>query len=73
MTATHWLHHALIKMLVQRHIFCPLTGNLLDIRTCVVVLDKDGDPAHVFDPAVKEMFDKTKSDLPEGNSWMDRS
>lgn len=30
--------------LIQRHIFCPVTGTVLDIRTARFVLDSDGDP-----------------------------
>lgn len=34
--------------MVQRIIFCPNTGEVLDVRTCVVLVDKDGDPAYVL-------------------------
>lgn len=37
--------------LVQRHIFCPVSGDVMDVRTCVTVLDKDGDPNMVLSPA----------------------
>lgn len=44
------MRKALLRSIVQRQIFCQLTGDLLDIRTCVVVLDSDGDPTAVFSP-----------------------
>lgn len=39
------------KSLVMRHITCNITGDVLDVRTCVTVNDADGDPAYVFSPA----------------------
>ena len=45
------LRQELVKYLVQKHIFCPINGVVLDVRTCVVVLDSDGDPALVMSPA----------------------
>jgi len=37
--------------MVQKQIFCPINDNyVLDIRTCVVVLDPDGDPTMVMSP-----------------------
>lgn len=39
---------ALVTALVQRSITCPRTGAVLDVRTCVVLLDTDGDPAIVL-------------------------
>jgi hypothetical protein len=38
----------LVRFLVQKTIFCPRTEVVLDIRTCVVILDSDGDPAFVM-------------------------
>jgi len=38
----------LVKYLVQKAIFCPATGAVLDVRTCVVILDSDGDPTAVL-------------------------
>ena len=40
-----------VRSIVQRKITCTLTGKVLDFETCGVVLDKDGDPVDVFDPA----------------------
>lgn len=34
--------------LVQRAIFCPISGKVLDVRRCVTLLDEDGDPAYVL-------------------------
>jgi hypothetical protein len=42
------VHRQLITHLVSRAITCPRTGEVLDVRTCVVLLDADGDPAHVL-------------------------
>jgi hypothetical protein len=36
--------------MVQRAIFCPYTGSVLDVRTCTVLYDADGDPAQVMSP-----------------------
>jgi hypothetical protein len=41
----------LLKALISKAIQCPITGQLLDIRTAVVINDADGDPALVFSPA----------------------
>ena len=43
----------LVKYLVQRQIFCPITGNVLDVRTCLVFEDEEGDPAAVYAPEVR--------------------
>ncbi len=37
----------LVRALVSRAITCPRTGEVLDVRTCVVLLDTDGDPLAV--------------------------
>ena len=44
------LRQNLVKYLVQRHMFCPISGDVLDVRTCVVILDSDGDPFEVISP-----------------------
>lgn len=46
------IHEEWIRGLVQKQIFCPITGHVLDYRTCAVVRDADGDPVGVYDPAV---------------------
>lgn len=38
----------LIRALVARQITCPRTGELLDVRTAVVIRDGDGDPVAVL-------------------------
>lgn len=38
----------MVRGLVQMHITCPLSGDILDMDTCVVILDSDGDPCRVF-------------------------
>lgn len=40
--------------LIQRHIFCPVSGDVLDIRTARFVLDPDGDPYLPLSPRVAE-------------------
>lgn len=44
---TH-LRAELVRYLVKRNITCTRTGEVLDVRTCVVLLDSDGDPAAVL-------------------------
>ena len=39
-----------VKGLVQQRIFCPISQDVLDVRTCVVVLDEDDDPVAVMSP-----------------------
>lgn len=39
-----------IRSLVMRAIMCPITGQVLDVRTCHVIRDSDGDPAAVIAP-----------------------
>lgn len=41
-----------IRGIVQRQIWCPITGKVLDYRTCAVLRDGDGDPINVYDPSV---------------------
>lgn len=50
----------MVKYIVQRNIFCPITGAVLDVRTCKWFVDKDGDPAYVMSP---EAFDAVASGL----------
>jgi hypothetical protein len=38
----------LVRALVMRAIYCPRTGVVLDMRTCVVLNDRDGDPGIVL-------------------------
>lgn len=40
----------MVLYIVQRNIFCPVTGAVLDIRTCKWFVDSDGDPAYVLSP-----------------------
>ena len=40
----------IVKYIVQRNIFCPLSGDVLDVRTCKWLVDKDGVPAYVMSP-----------------------
>lgn len=40
--------------LIQRHIFCPVSGRVLDIDTARFILDPDGDPHLPLDPEVAQ-------------------
>lgn len=40
----------MVLFIVQRNIFCPVTGAVLDVRTCKWFVDADGDPAYVLSP-----------------------
>jgi hypothetical protein len=48
MTLQELMHQNMITSLVQRNILCPVTREVLDVRTCVVLLDRDGDPTAVL-------------------------
>lgn len=41
----------MVKGLVQRTMFCQYTGTILDMDTCGVVVDSDGDPVQVISPS----------------------
>lgn len=43
------MRQMLLKALVQRAIFCPFTGKVLDMRKCGYFVDADGDPNYVMD------------------------
>jgi len=45
------VHAEHVRYLVSRTITCPRTGEVLDVRTCVVLLDSDGDPLAVLSQA----------------------
>jgi hypothetical protein len=38
----------LLRSIVGRTMFCPVSGRTLDFRTCVVFVDNDGDPSQVL-------------------------
>lgn len=46
-TITEYVDREVVRCLVQREITCPRTGDVLDVRTCVVLRDSDGDPVAV--------------------------
>lgn len=62
---TH-VREQLVRYLVQRAITCPITGDVLDVRTCAVVLDSDGDPAAVFSPEGGQLVADTAGALRPG-------
>ena len=61
MTFEQTIRQNFVKFLVQQKIFCPVTGDVLDVRTCVVILDADGDPTQVISPrAYRELLDASE-------------
>lgn len=46
------LRERMIRHLVQRKITCPVTGKVLDVRTCTVISDEHGIPEFVYAPEV---------------------
>jgi len=56
------VHGFVIRSLVARQIQCPQTGEVLDCRTCAVVVDADGDPVAVYSPRVGEVI-RTDAEL----------
>lgn len=44
----------MVRHLVARDITCQRTGEVLDVRTCLVVRDGDDDPIAVLDPSVAD-------------------
>lgn len=57
----------MIRHLVSRDITCVHTGRVLDVRTCLVIRDAEGDPAMVLDPSCAEN-DKLKA-VVEAKGW----
>lgn len=49
----------MIRFLVARDITCSVTGTVLDIDTCIVIRDTDGDPVAVF---AHELYEDPKFD-----------
>lgn len=47
-TITNLVHRQMIKDIVARRITCEVTGEVLDHRTCVVLLNRVGDPVMVL-------------------------
>lgn len=50
------MRKSLLLNIVQRDITCRLSNKVLDIDTCVVILDSDGDPFAVFAPEGYKMM-----------------
>lgn len=51
-TLENQLKKTLLRALVQRAIFCPFSGELLDVDTCGYFVDADGDPNYVMSMSV---------------------
>lgn len=41
----------MVKYLVGKAIFCPVSGEVMDVRTCVVLIDAEEDPIYVMSQA----------------------
>lgn len=50
------MHQRMIRHLVQLATTCPLTGTVLDVRTCAVLTDSDGDPIAVLSPEAAQQI-----------------
>lgn len=68
----------LLLSIVQKLIFCPVTKEVLDVRTCKYFVDSDGWPAYVMSPEaydaavsgsaiVLALADKGLYPMPEGD------
>lgn len=44
------VYRSLVQHLVTRNITCLRTGNVLDVRTCVVFVDSNDEPSIVMSP-----------------------
>jgi hypothetical protein len=40
----------MLRLLISKSITCPVSGEVLDLRTAIAVRDKDGDPALALSP-----------------------
>lgn len=52
------LKKQMVRYIVQKYITCPVTGDVLDERTCIVVFDHEGFPLTVWSPAVGDILKK---------------
>lgn len=55
----------MVGYIVRRNIFCPVSGRVLDERTCKWFVDADGDPAYVVDPLVYDIVSKNEETMAE--------
>lgn len=44
------LREQMVTYLISKAITCPVSGAVLDVRTCVVLVDADDGPARVLSP-----------------------
>lgn len=61
----HPLWRSLVLAAITRAIVCPTTGDVLDIRTAVILLDRDGDPTRAVSPAALDRY-REHADDPAG-------
>ena len=54
--------HELVRFLVSKAITCPYSGDVLDVRTCVVINGTDGLPAVVISPAAWDAMSQDTRD-----------
>lgn len=56
------MRRELVRLLVARAIFCPIKGHVLDVRTCVVINDRHGNPAVVISPEAWDFYNQDSRD-----------
>lgn len=54
------MRKTLLTALVQRQIFCPIYGTVLDVDTCGYFVDADGDPCYVLSMTAYARFADTE-------------
>lgn len=62
MSLKEMMDERMIQFLVQKTIMCPITGKVLDMDTCAVVRDRDGDAVAVYAPEVLDALDDEKTE-----------
>lgn len=56
------IRQEIVRGLVQQRITCRFTGQVLDMDTCAVLIDRDGDPADVLDPRAADLLTDSDRD-----------
>ena len=75
------MQRELLRHIVSKTMFCPVSGSVLDVRTCVVFVDTDGDPSQVLSQSgwqrLVEVSERNGADavriLAEQGIFLDRS
>lgn len=66
------LERNLVRYLVQRTIFCPVSGDVLDVRSCAVIRDDDGDPVYVISPRAADAIEAAGDGALKAGYTLDR-